>query len=146
MDFFDFRKKAKVKAIKAMDFTRNNWKSLLLLTGSAAALVYLSSKESNDNECEYNSDYDDYDSGDVRLEGSIIATSYKRYKVELRAFKTGEWYTKTETDYINSAHSVASCNNFGRACRVTDTNTGDILLELDEEKGAAEVASQYRKY
>lgn len=61
-----------------------------------------------------------------------------RYKVEFKAFKTGEWYTKTETDNIGSAYSVAQCSNWGRAYRVTDTDTGNILIESDEEAGMAE--------
>jgi hypothetical protein len=52
-----------------------------------------------------------------------------RYKVEFKAFKTGEWYTKTETDYINSAYSVALVQSQGRAYRVTDTEEGRILKE-----------------
>lgn len=69
-----------------------------------------------------------------------------RYKVEFKAFKTGEWYTKTETDSIASAYSVAECSNWGRAYMVTDTETGDVILEGDEEDGAAEIASEYRRY
>ena len=69
-----------------------------------------------------------------------------RYKVEFKAFKTGNWYIKTETDYVNSAHSVALCDNFGRAYRVTDTDTGNVLLEGDEKDGAAELAAEYRKF
>jgi len=37
-----------------------------------------------------------------------------RYKVENKAFKTGEWYTKTETDSLVSAYSVAKIDNWGR--------------------------------
>lgn len=69
-----------------------------------------------------------------------------RYKVEFRALKTGEWYTKTETDSIASAYSVAQCSNWGRAYRVTDTDTGNVTLEGNEEDGAAELASKYKKF
>lgn len=48
MNFSDFKKKAKEKTSQVVDFTRNNWKGLLLLAGSFAALAYLSSKDSDD--------------------------------------------------------------------------------------------------
>jgi hypothetical protein len=35
------------------------------------------------------------------------------YKVEFKAFRTGNWYVKTETDYISSAHSVALVTTMG---------------------------------
>jgi hypothetical protein len=54
-----------------------------------------------------------------------------RYKVEFKAFKTGEWYTKTETDHIASAYSVAAVQAQGRASRLTDTEEG-IILQEDE--------------
>lgn len=63
-----------------------------------------------------------------------------RYKVEFKAFKTGEWYTKTETDYIASAYSVAAVESQGRAYRVTDTEEGRILKEDDGD------ASMYSVY
>ncbi len=65
-----------------------------------------------------------------------------RYIVEFKAFKTGEWYTKTETDHIASAHSVALVHSQGRAYRVTDTEEGRILSEGD---GEASMYSEYGK-
>jgi len=62
-----------------------------------------------------------------------------RYKVEFKAFKTGEWYTKTETDHLGSASTVAHYNSYGRAYRVTDTDTGRILEEADEDAGMKDV-------
>lgn len=58
-----------------------------------------------------------------------------RYKVQFKAFKTGEWYTKTDTDSRPAAYSVAKVGNYGRACRLIDTETGDILFESDEDEG-----------
>ena len=58
-----------------------------------------------------------------------------RYKVENKAFKTGEWYTKTETDSLAAAYSVAKIGNWGRAIRLTDTETGEILYESEEDAG-----------
>jgi hypothetical protein len=69
-----------------------------------------------------------------------------RYNVEFKAFKTGEWYVKTSTDYVNSAHSVALTQNYGRAYKVIDTLTGRIEIQHDEEPGAAEASKNYRKY
>ena len=57
----------------------------------------------------------------------------KRYRVEFKAFKTGQWYTKTETDSIAAAYSVAKIGNYLRACRLTDTETGRILYESEED-------------
>lgn len=62
-----------------------------------------------------------------------------RYKVEFKAFKTGEWYTKTETDYIASAYSVAQQSQ-GRESRLTDTQE-DIILK--EEDGDVSMYSMY---
>lgn len=65
--------------------------------------------------------------------------SESKYKVECKAFKTGEWYTKTETDSYASARSVMPVGNFGRAMRLTDNETGDILEETEEDAGMKEV-------
>ncbi|MBR4605047.1 MAG: hypothetical protein IKO41_02310 [Lachnospiraceae bacterium] len=58
-----------------------------------------------------------------------------RYRVENKAFKTGVWYTKTETDSIAAAYSVAKIGNWGRAVRLTDTETGKVLYESEEDAG-----------
>jgi len=63
-----------------------------------------------------------------------------RYKAEFKSFKTGEWYTKTETDYLASAYSVAAVQSQRRASRVTDTEEGRILQEDDGD------ASMYSMY
>ena len=68
-----------------------------------------------------------------------------RYKVEFKAFKTGEWYTKMETDNIGSAYSVAQCHTWGRASRVTDIDMNSVIFEEAEKDGAAEIASKYKK-
>ena len=115
------------------------------VVGVAAFIAALAnSTNSDDDEYDFDNDY----AGDDEPIGEPETTMphQPRYKVEFKAFKTGDWYTKTETDYVNSAHSVALCNNFGRAYRVTDTDTGSVLLEADEDDGAAELAAEYRKY
>lgn len=61
-----------------------------------------------------------------------------RYKVEFKAFKTGEWYTKTSTDNIGSAYSVTDCNSYGRANRIIDSVTGKVLREKGEDASMAE--------
>lgn len=63
-----------------------------------------------------------------------------RYKVELKAFKTGEWYTKTETDYKNSAYSVALTCSLGRSYRIIDTENDEIIEEEDGD------GSMYDRY
>lgn len=50
-----------------------------------------------------------------------------RYRVEFKAFKTGEWYIKTETDNIGSAYSVARVWSQGRDYRIIDTLTDQII-------------------
>lgn len=55
------------------------------------------------------------------------------YIVEFKAFTTGQWYTKTTTTNKASAFSVAKIGNYGRACRLTDLTTGEVLFESDEE-------------
>lgn len=60
-----------------------------------------------------------------------------RYKVEFRAFTTGEWYTKTSTDNIGSAYSVAQYNSYGRAYRIIDTASDMIIKEEEEDESMA---------
>lgn len=54
-----------------------------------------------------------------------------RYIVEFKAFRTKEWYVKTQTDHYNSACSVALCSSLGRAYRIIDTETNEIVNESD---------------
>ena len=61
-----------------------------------------------------------------------------RYIVVFKSFKTGEWYIKTETDSTPAAWSVATRGNYGRACRLTDTETGEVLYESDEDPSMKE--------
>lgn len=58
-----------------------------------------------------------------------------KYEVLFRALKTGEWYKKTETDSIAAATSVALVNSFGRAFKIIDTDTDDVVQEQDEDEG-----------
>ena len=68
-----------------------------------------------------------------------------KYKVQFKAFTTGEWYTKTDTDSRPAAFSVAKVGNYGRACRLIDTETGDILFESDEDAGMKAVNGNVEK-
>lgn len=61
-----------------------------------------------------------------------------RYKVNFKAFKTGNWYTKTSTDNIGSAYSVAEYNSYGRAYQIIDTATDRVLKEKGEDASMAE--------
>ena len=56
-----------------------------------------------------------------------------RYKVEFKAFKTGDWYSKTSTDYIHSAYSVAECHSYGRAYRIIDTTNETVIASKNED-------------
>lgn len=62
-----------------------------------------------------------------------------RYKVQFKAFKTDEWYTKTDTDSKPAAFSVATIGNYGRACRLIDTETDEILFESSEDSDFVKV-------
>ena len=55
-----------------------------------------------------------------------------KYKVQFKAFTSGEWYTKTGTDSKPAAFSVARIGNYGRACRLVDTETDEVLYETEE--------------
>ena len=66
-----------------------------------------------------------------------VKNSSARYLVEVKPFQNDNWYIKTSTDYINSAYSVGACNTFGRAYRIIDTVTGDILKEVAEDSSMA---------
>lgn len=63
----------------------------------------------------------------------------ERFQVQFRAYKTGKWYTKTETDSKPAAFSVAKIGNFGRACRVIDGETGEVIFETGEDVEMAKV-------
>lgn len=69
-----------------------------------------------------------------------------RYLVQCKAFKTGEWYPKTETDSKPAAFSVAKIGNYGRACRLIDTETGEVLYETSEDPDFAEVNGNVNKF
>ena len=56
-----------------------------------------------------------------------------RYQVQFKAFRTGEWYTKTDTDFVASAWAIAKIGNFGRACRLIDSQSGKVLYETKED-------------
>lgn len=58
-----------------------------------------------------------------------------RYRVEMKKFKDGTWYTKTETNNLGSAISVAVCYSDGREYNVIDTKTGEILRNGEEDAG-----------
>ena len=69
-----------------------------------------------------------------------------RYQVQFKRFRDGEWYTKTDTDSKRSAFSVAKIGNYGRACRLIDTETGETLFETEEEPIFAEVKGDVSKF
>ena len=69
-----------------------------------------------------------------------------KYKVEYKAFNSSEWYTKTETDSKLSAFSVAKIGNYGRACRLTDTETNEVLFESQEDPDFKAVKGNVSKF
>ena len=77
---------------------------------------------------------------EVIKDGASIAQKAARYEVQFKAFKTGKWYTKTMTDFKRSAYSVANTCPQGRASRVIDHLTGEIV---DVFEGAPEIYAKY---
>lgn len=69
-----------------------------------------------------------------------------KYNVLFKKFTTGEWYTKTDTDNRAAAFSVAKIGNYGRACRLVDTETGEILYETEEDPDLKEVNGDVSKF
>ena len=57
----------------------------------------------------------------------------KKYTVEIKAKRTGEWYTKTETDSYASAKSVALVQSQGRASRIIHNETGEVEDVQDDD-------------
>ena len=69
-----------------------------------------------------------------------------KYKVEFKAFTSGDWYTKTDTDSRASAFSVAKIGNYGRACRLMDTESGETLFESPEDPDFKAVNGDVSKF
>ena len=69
-----------------------------------------------------------------------------KYNVLFKAFTTGEWYVKTDTDSRAAAFSVAEIGNYGRACQLVDTETGEILFETPEDPSFKEVNGDVSKF
>lgn len=69
-----------------------------------------------------------------------------KYKVEYKAFKSGEWYTSMETDSKPAAFSVAKIGNYGRACRLIDTETNEVLFESQEDPDFKAVNGDVSKF
>ena len=63
----------------------------------------------------------------ITKETAGAASTSARYIVENQAFNTGQWYTKTATNSKATAFSIANTSNWGRASRVKDTVTGEIV-------------------
>ncbi len=61
-----------------------------------------------------------------------------KYKVLLKAFLTGDWYEKTETDNRGAAATVAR-HSYGRAYKIIDTETDTVIEEGAEDKSMKEV-------
>lgn len=63
-----------------------------------------------------------------------------KYTVYNKAFRTGEWYVKTNTDSKAAAMSVAKIGNWGRAIKVIDNDTNEEIYFMDEQEGCKELA------
>lgn len=70
------------------------------------------------------------------------AANTPRYQVQMKALKTGEWFTKTVTDSKAAAFSVATTKAGPRASRVIDTLENVVK---DVNVGDAASYAQYMK-
>ncbi len=61
-----------------------------------------------------------------------------KYRVEMKKFKDGTWYTKTETDSYAAACSVADVHRNGHECNIIDTESGSVLRHDDEDASMKE--------
>ncbi len=69
-----------------------------------------------------------------------------KYNVLFKAFTSGEWYTKTDTDSRAAAFSVAKIGNYGRACKLVDTESGETLFETEEDPDFKAVNGDVSKF
>lgn len=69
-----------------------------------------------------------------------------KYNVLFKKFTTGEWYIKTDTDSKAAAFSVAKIGNYGRACRLVDTESNEILYETEEDPDFKAVNGDVSKF
>jgi hypothetical protein len=69
-----------------------------------------------------------------------------KYNVLFKKFTTGEWYIKTDTDSRAAAFSVAKIGNYGRACRLVDTESNEILYETEEDPDFKAVNGDVSKF
>ena len=69
-----------------------------------------------------------------------------KYNVLFKKFTTGEWYIKTDTDSRAAAFSVAKIGNYGRACRLVDTESNEILYETVEDPDFKAVNGDVSKF
>lgn len=57
-----------------------------------------------------------------------------RYRVDWKAFISGEWYTKSETDNRGGAFSSAKVMSDGRASRIFDSEESRYIYEQEEDQ------------
>ena len=67
-----------------------------------------------------------------KRKGITMEKKAPRYKVEFRKLSNNEWYTKTVTDHLPSAYSVARVASCGRAGRIVDTEENRIIDEWEK--------------
>lgn len=132
----------KSKMLKTWEWVKNHKKEILITLGitvGTALGVYALSSTTESEEDDYlffeAKDYNTYGPQDYEP----VEPHEPRYLVERKAFKTGEWYTKTATDWKPAAFSVAKDGGWGRATRLIDRETGEILFESKEAPGMKEL-------
>ena len=107
------------------------WLLPCVVIGVGVGIVVVAASLSSETEDEMIYDENEFDDDYAidNLNDSCDSYFEPRYKVDIKARKTGEWYKKTMTNYYNAAVSVAKCHSFGRAVKITDTQTGEVKYE-----------------
>ena len=117
-------------------FVEKHWKKGVAAIGVASlfglSYFFNSKNSSGDNEDPF-ADNDYIDNNVEFSEGDTEEQYNPRYKVERKSLTTGEWYTKTETDYINSAYSSLTADGW-RTSRLIDTVENKVLANTDDPK------------
>jgi len=69
-----------------------------------------------------------------------------RFRVDMKKFSDGSWYTKTETDSLGAAISVAHNHSNGREYNVIDTLLNDVVEHCDEDNSMKEFITSKEGY
>jgi|GEM_PF-5336273 len=131
IEIFDKRRKQWNK-YKPYLVTVGKW---VLVLGGVTLIKVLENMITDNDDSEDETEQISYDLEDVQQkkpEDNLEIVRNPRYIVQFRAIKTGDWYTKTKTNSVAAAYSVFHTQRNGRAARLLDSDTGEIILDQNE--------------